>query len=296
MKIQSALSLLRETFVQWERDNAIQLSATVAFYMVFSFAPLLILVAAAASSLFGREAVQAEVMNQLEGVLSRSGTKMVQTVLQNAQSSSTTATLMGLAVMLFGATAVFVALQDALNRIWGVAVKSGNKMAHFFKKRLTSFLMLLALGGLLLASTIIGTALSIADDYLKDTFPRTQILDHAQFLVSIVLAAVLFGAIYKILPDVKIAWADIWVGAFVTSLLFNLGRMLLGIYLSRSTMGSLYGAAGFFAVFLIWIYYSAQVFFIGAEFMQVYARKRGVPIRPDDNAVFFRIETYKEPV
>ena len=293
-KIKSAWILLRDTFVEWDRDDAMQLAATLAFYMVFSFAPVLILLVAAASSFFGREAVKAEVMEQLREVLSRSGAQIVQMVLENARPASTTATVMGLAAMLFGATAVFVALQDALNRIWGVTVRSGNVVMLFFRKRLVSFLMLLAVGLLLLISTIMGTALSLASDYLEEMFPWIHLLDLAQFAVSIVLIAVLFGTIYKVLPDVKIAWTDVWIGAFVTSLLFNTGRMLIGTYLARSTVGSLYGAAGTFAVFLIWIYYSAQVFFIGAEFMQVYARKRGVPILPDKNAVSFSIKTYKK--
>ena len=122
--------------------------------------------------------------------------------------------------------------------------------------------------------------MSFAGNYLRDIFPRAHLLGIAQFAVSIVLTTILFGAIFKFLPDVKIAWADIWIGALVTSLLFNLGKMLIGTYLARSTVGSLYGAAGSFAVFLIWIYYSASVFFLGAEFTQIYARRRGSPIVP----------------
>jgi membrane protein len=294
LRLHGTWDLLHDTFDEWNRDDAMQLAATLAFYMVFSFAPVLILLVAAASSIFGREAVRAEVINQLEEVLSRSGAEMVQTVLQNARPASTTATLMGLVAMLFGTTAVFVALQDALNRIWGVTVKSGNLVKLFFKKRLLSFLMLLIMGVLLLASTVIGPALSLAGGFMKDVLPQIYFLDLTQFIVSIVLAAIMFGTVYKVLPDVKIAWSDVWIGALVTSFLFNIGKMLIGLYLARSTVGSLYGAAGSFAVFLIWIYYSAQVFFVGAEFTQVYARRRGTPIMPDDNAVSFRIETYSE--
>jgi membrane protein len=294
LRLNAAWDLLQDTFDEWNRDDAMQLAATLAFYMVFSFAPVLILLVAAASSIFGREAVRAEVINQLEEVLSRSGAAMVQTVLQNARPASTTATLMGVVAMLFGATAVFVALQDALNRIWGVTVKSGNLVKLFFRKRLLSFLMLLIMGILLLASTVVGPALSLAGGFMKDVLPQTYFLDLTQFAVSIALAAIMFGTVYKVLPDVKIAWSDVWIGALVTSFLFNIGKMLIGLYLARSTVGSLYGAAGSFAVFLIWIYYSAQVFFIGAEFTQVYARRRGTPIMPDDNAVSFRIETYSE--
>jgi membrane protein len=294
LKLRAAWSLLSETFIEWNRDDAMQLAATLAFYTIFSFAPVLVLLAAAASSVFGREAVRAEVISQLQGVLSKSGVAMVQTVLENARPASVSATLVGLCAMLFGATAVFVALQDALNRIWGVAAKPGNVVKLFFRKRLISFLMLLLIGVLLLASTLLGAAITIAGKYIKAIFPQAHLLHVIQFVISIALTAILFGAIYKVLPDVKITWADVWVGALVTSLLFNLGKLLIGLYLARSTVGSLYGAAGSFAVFLVWIYYSAQVFFIGAEFTQVYARKRGNPIIPDSNAISFRIETYDQ--
>ena len=290
-KLRSAWSLVRETFIEWDRDDTMQLAATLAFYMVFSFAPVLILIAASASSVFGSEAARTEVINQLQGILGRSGAQMVQTVLQNARPTSTTATLIGVTAMLFGATAIFVALQDALNRIWGVTVVSGGIIKNFLRKRLLSFLMLLLIGILLLASTLIDAALSFAGSYFEGLFPQSRFLGSVHFAVSITLAAVLFGTVYKVLPDVKIAWADVWVGSLVTSVLFNLGRTLIGIYLTQSTVGSLYGAAGSFAIFLIWIYYSAMVFFIGAEFTQVYARKRGSPILPDGRAVSFRIQT-----
>jgi membrane protein len=293
-KLRSLWSLVSETFIEWDRDNAMQLAATLAFYTVFSFAPVLILLVAVASLIFGSQAAGTEVIEQLQRVLGRSGAKMVQTVLQNSRPASIMASLIGAAVILFGATAVFAALHDSLNRIWGVKVVAGNMVKDFFRKRLISFLMLLAVGILLLASTLVSAALSFAGNYLKDILPTTPLLGSVQFAVSVLIAAVLFGMIYRIVPDVKIAWGDVWVGALVTSVLFNLGKMLIGLYLARSTLGSLYGAAGSFAVFLAWIYYSAMVFFIGAEFTQVYARNRGSPIRPDSKAVAFRIETQKE--
>jgi membrane protein len=292
IKYRQAWNLIRTTFEEWDRDNAMQLAAAVAFYMVFSFAPVLILLVAAASTIFGSTGFKLEFMHQLRGVLSRSGLAMVRTVLENAQSASIAATLMGLGAMLFGATAVFVALQDALNQIWGVMVKPGNVIAIFFRKRLISFLMLLLIGILLLASTFLGVALKIAGNHVNAVIRVIPLLGPLQFGVSIVLGAIVFGIIFKVLPDVRISWADVWIGAIVTSLLFNLGRILIGVYLARSMVRSLYGAAGSFAVFLIWIYYSTQVFFIGAEFTQVYAKSRGTPIIPDKNAVSFRIQTY----
>ena len=291
-KLRTLCILLRDAFIEWDRDNAMQLSATLAFYMVFSFAPILIFLVAVASSVFGSETVKTEVVNHLEGVFSRSGAIMVQTVLQNARQSSITATLMGLSAVLFGATMVFVALQEALNTIWGVTAKPGNVVKLFFRKRLVSFVMLLAVGIVLLLSTVIGIALMVAGHYVQGVLHHAWILDLVQFAISVALAAILFGAVYKVMPDVRIAWADIWIGALVTSILFNLGSMLIGKYVAQSAVGSLYGAAGSLAVFLIWIYYSAQVFFFGAEFTQVYARRRGFPILPDKNAVSFRIEKH----
>jgi len=290
------LNLLRETFTEWDRDNAMQLAAALAFYMVFSFAPLLVLLVAAASFFFGGEAAKVQVIDQLQKVLSQSGARMVQTVLQNARPASTAATIVGLTAMLFGATAVFVALQNALNWIWGVTARSGNIVKTFLRKRLTSFFMLLAVGALLLASTIFGMALSVAGTHMMGLFSHIHLLNLFQFGISFALITILVGIIFKVLPDAKIAWKDVWLGALFTSLLFNLGKMLLGIYLARSTLGSLYGAAGSFAVFLIWIFYSAQAFLFGAEFTQVYARKRGTPIIPDENAVAFKIQTFDKTV
>jgi membrane protein len=289
-----AWNLLLDTAVQWDRDEATKLAAMLAFYTVFSFAPVLILLVAGASFMFGTEAAGTEVISRLESVLSPSGARMVQSVLQNAQPASKTATIIGLLAMLFGATAVFAALQDALNRVWGVKRRPINFVKLFFKKRLISFLMLLVVGIFLLLSTTLGAFLSLAGDYLNNALPWIEILKTGDFVFSVVFAAIFFGAVYKVLPDVRIAWADILIGAFTTSVLFNLGKMLIGLYLARSTVGSLYGAAGSFAVFLIWIYYSSWVFFFGAEFMQVCARKRGVPIVPDKNAVAFRIRTDEE--
>jgi len=293
-KLKTFWSLVGETFVEWDRDNAMQLAAALAFYTVFSFAPILIILVAVASSVFGTHAARTEIVELLQQVLSRSGAKMVETVLQDALPASFTATLIGVGAMLFGATAVFVALQDALNQIWNIKVVSGNIVKLFFRKRLLSFLMLLAVGILLLSSIVIDTILSFAGTRLGRLLPHTPSLGFVNFLVSIVLAAVLFGTIYKVLPDVKIAWANVWMGGLVTSLLFNFGKTLIGLYLARSTVGSLYGAAGSFAVFLIWIYYSAMVFFMGAEFTEVYARRRGSPIKPDNQSVAFRIETDNE--
>ena len=201
-------------------------------------------------------------------------------------------TILGIAAILFGATAVIVALQDALNRIWGVKTKSVNILKRFFKKRLVSFLVLLAAGILLFCATVVSAALSFANSYFRNMFPGTAFLEVTHLLLSVGLVAALFGTIFKVLPDVKIAWTHLWIGSLVTSILFNLGKMLIGFYIARSTVKSVYGAAGSFAVFLVWIYYSAMVFFIGAEFTKVYARKRGDPILPDENAVAYKIETY----
>lgn len=292
MKLYSGWELLKETFNQWYDDNSMQLAAAVAFYTVFSFAPVLIILIAVASIVFGKGA-RTEVVTQLHSLVGQSGARMIQTVLDHAQPAASIATILGAIALLFGATAVFAALQGALNRIWGVMVKPGRTVRLFFKKRLVCFVMILGFGGLLMTSVIIGTVVTTISTYLKGAIPiPVLLLELGQFSVSFVMATVLFAVIYKVLPDVKIAWADVWTGAAVTSLLFNLGKLLIAVYLARSTIGTAYGAAGSFAVFIVWIYYSAQVFFFGAEFTQVYARRRGKPIVPDENAVRFEISVH----
>ena len=274
-----------ETIREWWNDDVPTLAAATAFYTVFSFAPSLMIAVAVASMFYGREAARGEIVDLLR-LLTGSATPIFEAVLEQAQARSALATTLGVAASLFGATAAFVALQNGLNTIWGVAIKPGHDVKMFFRKRVLSFVLVLGGGLLLLSSLIAGTLLETTIRFLEGSLPVPAIvLEAVQFVASLVLVMLLFAGLYKILPDVKITWSDVWIGAAGTSFFFTVGKTLLGVYLARSTLGSVYGAAGSFVLMLVWVYYSVQIFFLGGEFTQVYARRHGTPLVPADYAV-----------
>jgi membrane protein len=280
--------LLLETIDEWQTDNASQLAAGMAFYAVFSAAPLLIVIIAIASTVFGQEAARGQILEQARRIMGTAGTGVLEMILTHARSKSQTATVVGIATVLFGATAFFANLQSALNAIWEVTNKPGKILRPFLRKRLLSFAMVLGCGVLLLFSLIVTAALAAAGEYVpKYLIAPAYLLHVANFVISFLVITLVFGIIYKVLPDVRISWEDVWIGSAVTSLLFAIGKSLIGIYLGHSSLGSSYGAAGAVVVLLAWIYYSTQVFFFGAEFTQVYARRYSSGIEPDASAVRF---------
>jgi membrane protein len=284
----TSAALLKETLDEWWDDRASELAAALAFYTVFSFAPLLIIVIAMVSMVFGREAVRTEVVSYFQSVIGYRAARLVVAVLEQSRQQSSLATVAGIGTSLFGATVVFAELQDALNTIWEVTVKPGKTVKIFFRKRLLSFMMVLGIGILLVVFLVATAALSAVAKFLGSSLPMPAlVLQAGNFVISFTITTILFAVIYKVLPDVRITWQDVWTGAAATSLLFTIGKTLIGVYLAYSGAGSAYGAAGSFVVMLLWVYYSAQIFFLGAEFTQVYARHRGAVIEPDKNAVRF---------
>jgi len=286
ISVRALRSLLKDTIQEWMDDRAPQLAAALAFYSIFSFAPVLIIVIAVASMAFGREAVREELLSRFREFLGPQGVRAVRAVIEQARERSYLATAIGAATLAFGATAVFAELQEALNTVWGVKVKPGRSTKAFLRKRVLSFLMVIALGLMLLASLLLSTAISAAAEFVEGTlFLPPVVQQTVQFVVSFVVVMVLFACVYKVLPDVRMAWTDVWVGAAATALLFTIGKSLIGFYLATTSVGSAYGAAGSLVLLLVWVYYSAQVFLFGAEFTEVYARHRGRPIEPDQNAL-----------
>ena len=281
-------TLLKDTFREWREDGAPRLAAALAYYTTFSLAPLLVLVIAIAGLVGGQEAAQSQVMAQVEDLLGSKGREFIQGMIESASQPTTglTATIIGAATLLFGALGVFGELQNSLNTIWEVKPKPATSfldgIKRFVIKRLVSFTMVLGIGFLLLASLIISAAISAFAAYIGTRWPLADLwLELINFLVSFIVITFLFAMIFKFLPEIKIAWKDVWLGAAVTSVLFSLGKFLIGLYLGRSEVGNIFGAAGSLAILLIWIYYSAQILFFGAEFTQVYANKYGSKIVPD---------------
>jgi membrane protein len=289
MGLKSKLRLLKATFAEYNEDKVPLLAAALAYYTVFSLAPLLLIAIAIAGSVFGEEAAQGEIVGQIQGLIGQQGAEAVQVMLQNTQkpnSGGTIATVLSIVTLLFGATGVFGQLQDALNIIWEVQPDPKRGIKNFIQTRVLSFAMVLVIGFLLLVSLVISAVLAGVGNFFGSMFPGFvlggQILN---VLISFGTITLLFASIYKFLPDVHVPWRNLWVGAAVTAFLFTIGKSLIGLYLGNSSVGSTYGAAGSLVVILIWVFYSAQILLLGAEFTQVYSKFRGSPIQPAKHAV-----------
>jgi membrane protein len=281
-------SLLKDTFREWREDGATRLAAALAYYTTFSLAPLLVLVIAIAGLVGGHEAAETQTMAQVQDLLGEEGREFVAGMIESASQPATglTATLIGTATLLFGALGAFGELQNSLNTIWEVKPKPATDfwdgIKRFVLKRLVSFAMVLVIGFLLLASLVMSAALSALGEYIGNRWPMADLwLGLINFTISFLVITVLFAMIFKFLPEIQIAWKDVWLGAAVTSVLFSLGKFLIGLYLGRSQVGNIFGAAGSLAILLIWIYYSAQILFFGAEFTQVYTNRYGSKMVPD---------------
>jgi membrane protein len=280
--------LLKQTYAEWSEDRATRLAAALAYYTTFSLAPLLVVIIALAGFVFGAEAVRGHLDDQIRGLLGEDAARAVQDMVQSAtthESSGILAAAFSIVALVFGATGVFGELQDSLNTIWDVQPKAGRGLRGLVQDRLLSFGMVLAIAFLLVVSLVVSAVIAGIGAFLGGTAgalaPLWHLLDAA---MSIAILTFLFGAIFKFLPDVEIAWRDVWVGAMVTSVLFTVGKVLLGLYLGRSSTVSVYGAAGSLVVLLIWVYYSAQILFFGAELTQVYARRHESEIPLATNA------------
>lgn len=288
-KLGIVLELLKATFNEWIDDKAPRLGAALSYYTIFSLAPMLIIAIAVAGLVFGEEAARGQIVGQLQGLVGVEGGKAIETMLQSVSKPSTgiIATIIGVFTFILGATGAFVELQEALNTVWEVQPKPGSGIKSMLRYRLLSFSVLLGVGFLLLVSLVLSAAISAVTKFMGGFFPGFNFVAHAlNFALSFGVVTVLFAMIYKILPDVKLAWSDVWVGAAVTSLLFTIGKAIIGLYLGTGSVSSAYGAAGSLVVLLVWIYYSAQIMLLGAEFTQVYADRFGSHVEPADNAMF----------
>jgi membrane protein len=282
-QFRAAWDFLAETYAAWTRDRAMTLGAALAFYTTFSMAPLLIIVIAIFGVILGEATVQAEILRRVEDLIGPQGAEAVRMMITDAYrpGSGLVATIIGIAVILVGSTSAFVMLNQALNILWGAPPNPTAPIWNLIKERLLSFVMILTIGLLLVLSFTLSIVLSLVTGFFQDLLPLPPFLiQGADFLISLLLVTLLFAAVFKVLPDVKIAWADVWVGAAITAILFSLGKFLFGMYLARSSIRSAYGAASSLAIFLMWVYYSAQIFFIGAEITQVYANRYGSRVKP----------------
>jgi len=271
--------LVRDSVSAWIDDFAPSMGAAISYYTVFSIAPLLLIVIAVTGMVLGREAASGQIFAQVQGLLGEEGATAIQGMVESASLSgkSFLATAIGVVTLIIGATTVFTELQSALDRIWeSPAAEKKEGIWNLLRSRLLSFGMILAIGFLLLISLVVSAALSALGSWWAPMFGGWEILlQVVNFAVSLVVVTLLFAMIYKFLPRAKIAWHDVWIGAAATALLFTLGKFLIGLYIGKSSVASGFGAAGSLVVVLVWVYYSAQIFLLGAEFTWVYAFRHG---------------------
>jgi membrane protein len=280
--------VIKATFSEWGTDKCPRLGAALSYYTVFSIAPVLIVAIAIAGFFLGHEAAQGRVVDQLTGLIGRESAEMLQSAIAKAGShkAGLWASILGLVTLLVGATGVMIELQDALNTVWKVLPKPGGGWRRFVRARILALALVLSLGFLLLVSLVMSAGLEGFSKWAGGYLPKWVALGYVlNYVVSIGVIALFFALIFKALPDAKVAWKDVWIGALVTSLLFHIGKYLIALYIGRASVASTFGAAGSLAVLLVWIYYSSQILLLGAEMTRAYSNRYGSRVVPDENAI-----------
>jgi len=282
-------ALLLASFNGFTNDRGLKLSASLAYYTVFSLAPMLILIISLTSFFYGKDAIEGQVFSQLKAFVGDTAAAQIQDVIKNLQLSGKTniALIAGIVTLVVGATGIFLEIQDSINIIWRVKAKPKRGWVKMLKNRFLSFSLIISLGFLLMVSLIINGIIVALQTKLQYYFPDITILvvNGLNILVTFLVISFLFAIIFKFLPDVKISWKDVRTGAFFTAILFMIGRYAIGLYIESSGTTSVYGAAGSIIIILLWIYYTSAILYFGAEFTQVYAEQSGSRIEPADYAI-----------
>jgi membrane protein len=288
MSFRDTWGILKKAGQEWLNDDAMRLSAAIAFYTILSIAPLILIAVAIAGAVFGQDAATGAITDELRAMLGDAGAEVAKTALANADrpAAGTFATIFGVAMLLFGASGVFRELQATMNIVWNVKPKPGRGVWGFIRDRFLSFGMVLVVGFLLLVSLIISTGLAAMGKYVAGLAPGVPVLMQvANFVIGFAVVTVLFALVFKFLPDAKVAWRDVWFGAAVTAVLFTVGKYAIGMYLGRAGVGTPFGAAGSLVAFVVWVYYSGLIVLFGAELTQVTAEFAGRKIEPTENAM-----------
>ena len=283
--------IVKLTFQEWKEDNGSRLAAALTYYTLFSLAPTLIIAIAVAGLIWQRQAVQDQVLSQIQGLIGEQGKVFISGLLESASkpAQGIAATIVAIITLILGALGVFNELHNSLNAVWDVPTKKivglWNSVKEVIVNRFLSFTMVLGIGFTLLVSLVVSAGISALGNWVGSVLPfQVVILQTINLIISIGILTLFFGLIFKVLPDAKIAWKDVWVGGFVTAILFSIGKTLIGLYLGSSAVGTTFGAAGSLVLLLLWVYYSAQILFFGAEFTQVYANTLGSRIIPEGQA------------
>lgn len=277
MTLRKLGSLAARTFSSWSEHDAQTLGAALSYYTVLSLAPLLVIAISIAGLVFGHKAAQGEIVSQVTSLVGPSGADAIQTMLAHARSpkAGIIATIIGFIVLFFSAGGVFTELRLALNRIWDVRNDTSSGLWGMMKNEFFSFAMIVGMGFLLLVSLIISTVLAAIGKFVGGYMP-VGLFRGANWIFSLIVITLVFAAIYRVVPERTLPWRGLWIGSFATAVLFTLGKFLLGLYLGKASIGSAYGAAGSLVVLFVWVYYSAQIFLLGAEFTRLYACETGV--------------------
>lgn len=299
-RVKDYLKVLKNSFGCFIEDNAFKLSASLSYYTIFSLGPVLIIVISLAGLFFGREAVEGRIFWQLQGLVGKDAAVQVQEIIKNTQQTgdSTTGTIIGIILLVVGATGVFIEIQDSINYIWSVKAKPKKGWLKFLKNRFLSFSLVVSMGFILLVSLIVSAMLTaLSDVFMKYFSDNLMFIFHIlNFVIILAVITALFAVIFKVLPDAHISWKDALIGSGFTALLFILGKLGINLYLSKSDVGSTYGAAASIVILITWIYYSSLILYFGAEFTKINALTLGKGIKPNENAVYIvRSEAREAP-
>ncbi len=302
MKSQNIFSkswnLLKDTFFEFNDDNAIKLSAALSYYTIFALPPLLIIIITICGFFFGEEAVTGQLYGQINRLVGNNAAVQIQEAIKNVQLSDSNVfvTVFGVVMLLIGASGVFAEIQSSINFIWGLRAKPNKGLKKFIQNRLMSFSMIVSVGFLMLVSLILNATFDVLNARLKLYFPESTVYLFYVINLLIVLSSItlLFAIIFRTLPDGIIKWKDAFIGASCTAVLFMVGKFAIGFYLGSSTIASVYGAAGSVIIILVWVYYSAIILYFGAEFTKVYAKSYGGQIAPNDYSVKIKKEIFEE--
>jgi membrane protein len=293
-RVKDIFDLLKQTFKKWNEDKPFDLSSSVAYYAIFSLPALLMIVISIAGLVLGREAVQGKIAGDIGAMIGKDGGKDIQEMIANSYKSSNSviSSIIGIATLLLGSTAVFLQLQTALNAVWNIKASPKAGIKKLLLDRATALGVIMAIGFLLLISLVLTSALSALSNWIQNMLPDVvlYLFYVVNFIVAFGVTSLMFALMYKILPDIKIGWRSVWRGAFLTAFLFETGRFAISFYFGKSDPGSAYGAAGTVILIMLWVYYSCLILLFGAEFTVIYARKYGYPVEVSENAVKIKTE------
>lgn len=298
-KIKNVYSYLKQVFTEFAEDNILKYSASLAYYTVFSIAPLLIIIISIFGALFGREAIQGDVYKQIKGLVGNDAAVQIQDTIKNIHLSGNNifATVIGVVILLIGATGIFGEVQDSLNKIWGLRIKTRKTWWKLIINRLLSFSLIVSVGFVMMVSLLLSAIVSAFGKFLARYFSEfsvvlVQMIDN---VLTFIVTTFLFSLMFKMLPDAKIKWKDVLIGGLITSVFFTLGKLAIGYYLGSSNIANVYGAAGSIMIIMVWVYYSSIILYLGAEFTKVYAKLYGGKIFPNEYAVWIKTEEKQVP-